>query len=62
MKASVVFGVVWLIMNTLFILLDTSPIIVISFVSAVLGFYTTYFLPIYMTVKKGDYVAKDVED
>lgn len=49
-------------MNTLFILLDTSPLIVISFISAVMGFYIMYFLPIYMTVKPGNYVAKNVED
>lgn len=49
-------------MNTLFIVFDTSPIIVISFISAVMGFYITYFLPIFMTIKKGDYVSKDEQD
>jgi hypothetical protein len=62
MKTTVVFGIAWLIMNTLFIVFDTSPIIVISFISAVMGFYITYFLPIFMTIKKGDYVSKDEQD
>lgn len=59
MKTTVIFGVAWLIMNTLFIVFDTSPIIVISFISAVMGFYITYFLPIFMTIKKGEYVSTD---
>jgi len=28
---------------------------VISFISTVMAFYVTYFLPIYMTIKVGDY-------
>ena len=59
MKTTIIFGIAWLIMNTLFIVFDTSPIIVISFISAVMGFYITYFLPIFMTIKKGDYVSQD---
>jgi hypothetical protein len=62
MKATAIFGFIWLVMNTLFIVFDTSPLIVISFITTVMGFYITYFLPIYMTVKKGDYVSKNVED
>lgn len=62
LKTSVIFGIAWLIMNTLFITFDTSPIIVISFISAVMGFYITYFLPIFMTIKKGDYVSQDEQD
>lgn len=57
LKASSIFGAVWLIMNTLFIAFDTSPVIVISFVSAVTCFYITYFLPIFMNVKSGEYVT-----
>ena len=49
-------------MNTLFIIFDTSPLIVISFITAVMGFKIAYFLPIYMTIKKGDYVPKHTED
>lgn len=56
LKASIIFGVAWLIMNTLFIIFDTSPIFVISFISAVTVFYITYFLPIFLTIKKGEYV------
>jgi hypothetical protein len=58
-KTSLVFGIIWIIMNTLFIIFDTSPIIVISFISAVMVFFITYFLPIFMTVKKGEFVAKN---
>jgi hypothetical protein len=28
---------------------------VMSFISTVMAFYVTYFLPIYMTIKVGDY-------
>lgn len=62
LKASLIFGVIWLIMNSLFIIFDTSPLIVISFISAVMGFYIMYFLPIYMTIKPGNYVPKNIED
>ena len=55
LKTSVAFGLLWIIVNVLFVLFDTSPVMVISFISTVMAFYVTYFLPIYMTIKVGDY-------
>lgn len=62
MKVTVGYSIVWVPMNILFILFDTSPVIVISFISAVMCFFITYFLPIYMTVRIGDFVATNLID
>lgn len=58
MRVSIIYAFVWLSVNSLFIIFDTSPMKVISFISAVMAFYVTYFLPIFMTIKPGDYKEK----
>jgi sodium-coupled neutral amino acid transporter 9 len=58
LKSTIVFALVWVPLNTLFIVLDTSPMVVIGFVSTVMAFFCTYLLPIIMTLKVGDYIAK----
>lgn len=58
LKSSIAYAILWIPMNTLFIIFDTSPIIVISFISTVMAFYITYFLPIAMTLKRGQYITK----
>ena len=55
MKITVAYSVVWVPMNLLFVLFDTSPILLISFISAVVFFFITYFLPIMMALRKQDY-------
>ena len=55
MKITVAYSVVWVPMNLLFVLFDTSPILLISFISAVVFFFITYFLPIMMVLRKQDY-------
>jgi amino acid permease len=60
LKVTVIFSILWFICNILFILLDTAPTVVIGFISTVLSYYVTYFLPIFMCFKVGDYVAKGV--
>ncbi len=42
----------------MFILLDTAPSVVIGFISTVMAYYVTYFLPVVMTIKAGDYIVK----
>lgn len=56
MKATVIFAALWIPLNIVFILLDTSPNVVIGFISTVMAFYVTYFLPIFMTVKVSNYL------
>ncbi len=55
MKITVSYSAIWVPMNLLFVLFDTSPILLISFISAVMFFFITYFLPILMTLRKLDY-------
>jgi amino acid permease len=55
LKSSAIFGICWIPMNILFIMFETSPVIVIGFISTVMAFYITYFLPIYMTIKVGNF-------
>jgi Mn2+/Fe2+ NRAMP family transporter len=62
MKATVVFALIWIPCNTLFIVFDTSPVVVIGFITTVMAFYTMYFLPIAMTFKAGDYLIKDLRE
>ena len=59
MKASVLFSVAWVPCNIAFLLLGATPTFVISFVSAVLGYYVAYFLPIAMALKAGDSVISE---
>ena len=40
---------------------DTSPVVVISFITAVMAFYIMYFLPVMMTFKVGDYISKTIK-
>ena len=56
------YAAVWVPMNILFILLDTSPVKVIGFISAVMAFYIMYFLPLYMTVRLGNYYLDPPND
>ncbi len=56
MKMTIGYSVIWIPMNLLFVIFETSPIILISFISAVMFFFITYFLPIMMTLRKQDYV------
>ena len=51
-------------MNALFIIFDTSPLIVIQFLSTVMCYYMTYFLPVVMTLKRGQHqkVNEEHED
>ena len=58
MKSTIVFSLIWIPCNILFIVLDTSPVVVIGFISTVMCFYVTYFLPVVMALKAGDYIAK----
>lgn len=46
----------WIAVNIAFILLDTAATTVIGFIATVSVFYITYFLPVFMTLKIGDYV------
>ena len=55
------FSCIWIPLNILFIVFDISPLKVIGFISTVMAFYVTYFLPVLMTIKAGDYVIKKVE-
>ena len=58
--ATVIFAAIWIPCNIMFILFETSPVLVINFVTSVLAFYVMYFLPIVMTLKASDYVIKKV--
>lgn len=51
---------IWIPCNTLFIVFKTSPVVVISFITAVMAFYIMYFLPVMMTLKAGDYFSKAI--
>ena len=55
-KATVIFAALWIPLNILFILFDTSPNVVIGFISTVMAFYVTYFLPVFMSIKVGNYL------
>lgn len=57
---TVIFAAIWIPCNTMFILFETSPVLVINFVTSILAFYVMYFLPVVMTLKAGDYVIKKV--
>ena len=57
LKATVLFAILWIPLNILFIMLDTSPNVVIGFISTVMAYYVTYFLPIFMTFRVGNYIA-----
>ena len=58
LKSTVIFSVLWIACCTLFILLDTSPTVVIGFISTVMAYFVTYFLPVFMSLKAGNYIAK----
>ena len=60
LKSTILYSLIWIPCNTLFIIFETSPVIVIGFISTVMAFFITYFLPILMTLKIGNYVAKEV--
>ena len=60
LKSTVTYSLIWIPCNTLFIIFETSPLVVIGFISTVMAFFCTYFLPIVMTLKIGDYVTKKV--
>ena len=60
LKATVVYSLIWIPCNTLFIVLEISPVAVIGFISTVMAFFCTYLFPVMMTFKVGDYVRKEV--
>ena len=41
---------------------ETSPTVVIGFASTVTAYYVTYFLPVIMTLKVGDFVVKSLKN
>ena len=61
LKASAVFSAVWIPCNTAFLIIGTTPTLVISFTSTVLGYYAMYFLPVIISFKVGNYVASSDE-
>ena len=48
--------------NIAFIVFETSPTVVIGFASTVTAYYVTYFLPVIMTLKVGDFVVKSLKN
>ena len=58
LKATVVFSLIWIPCNTIFIVLDTSPMAVVGFISTVMAFFCTYLFPVMMAFKAGDYITK----
>ena len=59
--ATVIFAAIWIPCNIMFILFETSPVLVINFVTSVLAFYVMYFLPVVMTLKASYYMIEKVE-
>ena len=60
-KASVIYSILWVPCNVAFVVFETSPTVVIGFASTVTAYYVTYFLPVIMTLKLGNFVAKSVK-
>ncbi len=47
------FAIVWLAINTFFVLSDSSPGKLMGFLGSVVSFYFTYFLPGFIMFKAG---------
>jgi hypothetical protein len=62
LKVTIIFSVLWLAANTAFVILDIAATSVIGFISTVSVYYITYFLPVFMSFKMGDFVAKTTND
>jgi hypothetical protein len=50
----VIFVIVWLAINTFFVISESSPGKIMGFLGAVVAFYFTYFLPCMIMLKAGN--------
>jgi len=61
-KSSVIYSLLWVPCNLIFILWDVSPTLVINFISTVTAYFIAYLIPVVMTLKVGDYVVNIVDE
>lgn len=61
-KASLVYSLLWVPCNLVFVLWEVSPALVINFISTVTAYFIAYLMPVMMTLKAGNYVFQSIKN